>query len=165
MPRAQRLTRERQGGTQRVPAGLPRADDGVQDHRGRRGRARDASTTITVNPKVVDRLSLHVNFDFNKATLRKAEDADLQKAVAFVKKYSSYKVSLEGYTDNVGSDAYNQKLWEKRAAAVKDYLVAHGADGSRIQTSGHGEANPVADNSTEKGRAENRRVEVLILSE
>jgi len=129
------------------------------------GGSLDASTRIIVNPRVVDRVSLHINFDFNKATLRKAEDADLEKAVAFVKKYSGYKVSLEGYTDSVGSDAYNQKLSEKRAAAVKDYLVAHGADGSRIEASGHGEANPVADNSTEKGRFENRRVEVLILSE
>jgi OOP family OmpA-OmpF porin len=129
------------------------------------GGSRDASTTITVTPRVVDRVSLHINFDFNKATLRKAEDADLEKAVAFVKKYSGYKVSLEGYTDNIGSDAYNLKLSEKRAAAVKDYLVAHGADGSRIQASGHGKADPVADNSTEKGRFENRRVEVLILSE
>jgi OOP family OmpA-OmpF porin len=129
------------------------------------GGSRDASTTVTVNPRVVDRVSLHINFDFNKATLRKAEDADLQKAVAFVKKYSGYKVSLEGYTDNIGSDAYNLKLSERRAAAVKDYLVAHGADSSRIQSSGHGKANPVADNSTEKGRFENRRVEVLILSE
>lgn len=129
------------------------------------GGSRDESTTITVAAREIDRLTLHVNFDFNKATVRKADDAELQKAVAFVKKYSGYKVSLEGHTDNIGSDAYNQKLSEKRAAAVKDYLVAHGADGSRIQTSGHGKSNPIADNSTEKGRFQNRRVEVHILSE
>ncbi len=97
--------------------------------------------------------------------MRKSDDAELQKAVAFIKKYPGYKISLEGYTDNIGSDKYNQGLSERRAAAVKAYLVAHGIDGARIQTSGHGEANPIADNSTEKGRFQNRRVEVLILSE
>ncbi len=128
------------------------------------GGSRSASTTVTVN-KVVDRLTLHVNFDFNKATIRKADDADLTKAIAFIEKYSGSQVSLVGYTDSVGSDAYNLKLSEKRAEAVKDYLVKHGANAARIQTEGRGEADPVADNNTEKGRAENRRVEILILSE
>ena len=129
------------------------------------GGSRDASTTVTVKARAIDRLTLHANFDFNKSTVRKSDDAELQKAVAFIKKYPGYKISLEGYTDNIGSDKYNQGLSERRAAAVKAYLAAHGIDGARIQTSGHGEANPVADNSTEKGRFENRRVEVLILSE
>jgi len=129
------------------------------------GGSRSASTTVTVNPKVVDRLTLHVNFDFNKATVRKPDDADLQKAIDFVKKYSGYKISLEGYTDNVGSDAYNQGLSQRRAAAVKEYLLKHGVDGARIQTSGHGKSDPIASNSTEKGRFQNRRVEILVLSE
>jgi OmpA-OmpF porin, OOP family len=130
------------------------------------GGSRSASTTVTVNPKVVDRLTLHVNFDFNKATVRKQDDADLQKAIDFVKKYPGYKISLEGYTDNIGSDKYNLSLSEKRADAVKAYLLKHGVtDGARIKTSGHGKSNPIADNSTEKGRFENRRVEILILSD
>jgi outer membrane protein OmpA-like peptidoglycan-associated protein len=121
-------------------------------------------TTVLVN-NVVDRMTLHVNFEFNKATVRKADDADLQKAIAFIKKYPSFKVSLVGYTDNIGGDAYNLKLSEKRAEAVKEYLVKHGADASKIQASGRGKADPIADNATEKGRFENRRVEVLVLSE
>lgn len=129
------------------------------------GGSREASTTVTVAPKVIDRLALHVNFDFNKATVRKADDADLEKGVAFVKKYPGFKVSLEGHTDSIGGEAYNQRLSEKRAAAVKDYLVKQGVDGTKIQTSGYGKTKPVADNSTAKGRFENRRVEVLILSE
>jgi len=128
------------------------------------GGSRSASTTVTVN-KVVDRLTLHVNFDFNKATIRKADDADLKKAIAFIQKYSGSQISLVGYTDSIGSDKYNLKLSEKRAEAVKDYLVKHGAQASRIQTEGRGKADPIGDNKTEKGRAENRRVEVLILSE
>jgi OmpA-OmpF porin, OOP family len=129
------------------------------------GESRTASTTVTVQPKVVDRLTIHVNFDFNKAKVRKPDDADLQKAIDFVKKYSGYRVSLEGYTDNIGSNKYNLKLSERRAVAVKDYLVKHGVDGARIRTSGHGKADPVATNSTEAGRFQNRRVEILILSE
>jgi outer membrane protein OmpA-like peptidoglycan-associated protein len=129
------------------------------------GGSRDASTTVTVIPKVIDRLTLHVNFDFNKATVRKPDDADLQKAKDFVKKYPDSKISLVGYTDSIGSDAYNQGLSERRAEAVKAHLVADGVDAARIQTSGRGKADPVGDNATDQGRFENRRVEILILSE
>ena len=128
------------------------------------GASGSASTTVTVT-HVVDKLALHVNFDFNKATIRKGEDAELQKAVAFIKKYPGSEVSLVGYTDSIGGDAYNLKLSEKRAQAVKDYLASHGIDGSKISASGRGKADPIGDNKTEKGRAENRRVEVQILSE
>jgi outer membrane protein OmpA-like peptidoglycan-associated protein len=128
------------------------------------GASGSASTTVTVT-HVVDKLALHVNFDFNKATIRKGEDAELQKAIAFIKKYPGSEISLVGFTDSVGSDAYNLKLSEKRAEAVKDYLVKHGIDAGRIQASGRGKADPIADNKTEKGRAANRRVEVQILSE
>jgi OmpA-OmpF porin, OOP family len=128
--------------------------------------SRTASTTVTVKPRVVDRLTLHVNFDFNKSTVRSADDAELQKAIVFVKKYPDSKVSIEGYTDNIGSDKYNQGLSERRAAAVKEYLLKHGAaDGARMTTAGHGESDPIADNSIEQGRFQNRRVEILILSE
>ena len=129
------------------------------------GGSGDASTTVNVSARVVDKLTLHINFDFNKATIKKPEDADLKKAIDFAKKYPDFKVSLEGYTDSIGSDAYNQTLSEKRAEAVKDYLVAHGVNAARIQASGHGKSNPVASNKTPAGRAENRRVEMLILSQ
>lgn len=137
------------------------------------GGARTASTTVTVTPpppppkpKVVDRLAIHVNFDTAKANIRKADVAELQKAIDFVKKYPGYSISVEGHTDNRGTAAYNQALSEKRASAVKQYLVDHGVEnGQRIKTAGHGFSRPIADNKTEKGRFENRRVEILILSE
>jgi OOP family OmpA-OmpF porin len=136
------------------------------------GGSRTASTTVSVTPppppppKVIDRLTIHVNFDFDKAVIRPADQAELQKAVDFVKKYPGYKISLEGHTDSIGTEKYNQGLSERRAAAVKDYLLKEGvADGQRIQTAGYGESRPIADNKTDKGRFENRRVEVLILSE
>jgi len=130
------------------------------------GGSRSAATTVTVSSKVIDRLTLHVNFDFDKATIRSADTAELQKAVGFVKKYQGYKVSIEGHTDSRGTERYNQRLSERRAAAVKEHLLKHGvADGARIKSAGYGKSKPIADNSTEKGRFENRRVEILILSE
>jgi len=73
--------------------------------------------------------------------------------------YPSASLLLEGYTDSTGTAAYNQKLSEKRAAAVKDVLTGHfGVDGTRITTAGHGENDPIASNKTRDGRAQNRRV-------
>ena len=136
------------------------------------GGSQTAATNVTVNPpppgapKAIDRLTLHVNFDFDKSTIRNADAAELQRAVDFVKKYPGYKVSIEGHTDSIGTDKYNRALSERRAAAVKAYLLKQGVvDSQRIKSVGYGESKPIADNSTEKGRFENRRVEILILSE
>jgi OOP family OmpA-OmpF porin len=122
--------------------------------------------------KVIDRLTLHVNFDFDKSDIRKADEAELKKAIDFVKKYPHAKVELEGHTDGKGTEQYNQKLSEKRAEAVKQYLIKAGAvDKARISAKGYGKSKPIAPNKTEKGkdnpegRAKNRRVEILIVSE
>jgi len=137
------------------------------------GGTQTASTTVTVNPpppppvvKVIDRLTVRVNFDTDKAILRKADTAELQKAIAFVKKYPGYNISVEGHTDNVGKDKYNQALSERRAAAVKKYLVENGAANTgKIKPVGYGKTRPIADNKTAEGKFKNRRVEILILSE
>jgi OOP family OmpA-OmpF porin len=111
-------------------------------------------------------MTLHVLFDLDKSILTEADVKELQKAVTFVKKYSGAKIRLDGYTDYIGTDAYNIKLSERRAAIVKDYLIKEaGVDSSKITVVGHGKADPVADNKTAEGRAENRRVEVSILSD
>jgi OOP family OmpA-OmpF porin len=117
-------------------------------------------------PKVIDKMTLHVLFDFDKSILTEADVKELQKAVAFVKRYPGAKIRLDGYTDYIGTDAYNIKLSERRAAAVRDYLIKEaGVDSSKITAVGHGKADPVADNKTAEGRAQNRRVEVSILSD
>jgi outer membrane protein OmpA-like peptidoglycan-associated protein len=117
-------------------------------------------------PKVIDRMTLEVNFDFDKSNIRKEDKAKLQEAVDFVKKYPGAKVRLEGHTDSIGTEQYNQALSERRAESVKNYLVKGGAaEDSNITTIGYGETKPVADNNTKEGRAKNRRVEILILSE
>jgi OOP family OmpA-OmpF porin len=137
------------------------------------GGTQTASTTVTVTPpppppvvKVIDRLTVRVNFDTDKAILRKADTAELQKAIDFVKKYPGYNISVEGHTDNVGKDKYNQALSERRAAAVKKYLVENGAANTgKIKPVGYGKTRPIADNKTAEGKFKNRRVEILILSE
>jgi OOP family OmpA-OmpF porin len=116
--------------------------------------------------KVIDKMTLHVLFELDKATLTKADMIELQKAVAFVKKYPGSKIRLDGYTDSTGADAYNLKLSERRSKAVMDYLIKEaGVDSSNITAVGHGKANPVASNKTKEGRAKNRRVEISILSD
>jgi outer membrane protein OmpA-like peptidoglycan-associated protein len=116
--------------------------------------------------RVIDKLTLQILFDTDKATITEAGQMELQKAVVFVKKYPGAKIEVEGYTDSVGPDAYNMKLSERRATAVKDYLVEEAnVESSKITAVGYGEAKPVVDNKTAAGRAQNRRVEILILSD
>jgi len=123
-------------------------------------------------PKIIDRLTIHVNFDFDKSNIRKVDVPELKKAIDFVKKYRGAKVKLEGHTDSKGTEEYNQKLSERRAEAVKQYLIKEGAvNSSMISATGYGESRPIAPNKTPDGkdnpagRAENRRVEILIMSE
>ena len=96
----------------------------------------------------------------------------MKKAIDFVRKYPGAKVKLEGHTDSKGTEEYNQKLSERRAEAVRQYLIKEGAvEKAMISTTGYGELRPIAPNTTKdgkdnpEGRAENRRVEVLIISE
>ena len=116
--------------------------------------------------KVVDKMTLRIHFDFDRSDIRPADQAELDKGVDFVKKYPEAEIEIKGHTDSKGSDAYNRRLSERRAEAVKAYLVKE-ADvaPARIKTRGLGESKPVASNDTEEGRAKNRRVEILILSD
>ncbi len=129
------------------------------------GGSRTDATTVEVKAKAAPtaRLTIHVNFDTDKSTIRKPDASELQKAEEFVRKYPSCKIEVGGYTDSRGADEYNQGLSERRAEAVKKWLLDHGAAaGDLITAKGFGESNPVGDNATEKGRFENRRAEILI---
>ena len=102
-----------------------------------------------------------VNFAFNRADLLPEARTTLDhEVIPELKADPELSVAVEGHTDAVGSDAYNQKLSERRAASVKSYLEAQGIAPSRIEAVGFGESRPVADNDTEMGRAKNRRVEI-----
>jgi OOP family OmpA-OmpF porin len=99
-----------------------------------------------------------VLFDFDKSAVNSKYNKDLEKVADLLKKDPGLKIRIEGNTDNIGTEAYNQKLSEKRAAAVKDYLVQKfGIDAARIDTVGYGLDKPVADNKTKQGRQQNRR--------
>ena len=103
-----------------------------------------------------------VQFVSGSAKLTKGAMAELDKGAAILTDHPKINISIEGHTDNTGSAARNQKLSERRAAAVKDYLVKKGVSADRMVTAGYGQTRPVADNKTAKGRAANRRVEFKI---
>jgi outer membrane protein OmpA-like peptidoglycan-associated protein len=89
-------------------------------------------------------------------------DNHLAKLAGFLNKYPERTTTIEGHTDSIGSEAYNQALSQRRADAVKAYLVAQGIDGTRLTSIGKGEGSPVGDNGSNTGRQQNRRVEVII---
>ena len=106
-----------------------------------------------------------VLFAFNKADLTAQAAPRLDKLASFLKQFSQRKLLIEGYTDGVGSDAYNNELSQRRAETVRDALILRGVEPTRIITKGYGKAYPVADNGNPEGRAMNRRVEVVIADE
>ncbi len=106
-----------------------------------------------------------VLFAFNKAELTVQAGPRLDKLASFLKQFPQRKLLVEGYTDGVGGDAYNNELSERRAESIRDALVQRGVDTTRIVTKGYGKAYPVGDNANPEGRAMNRRVEVVIADE
>jgi OOP family OmpA-OmpF porin len=102
-----------------------------------------------------------INFDFNSDRLRDESKTVLDKIVAILKQNPNWKMTVEGHTDNIGGEAFNQTLSEKRARAVVDFLTGAGIEPARLSASGKGFSNPVASNDTELGRAQNRRVELV----
>ena len=105
----------------------------------------------------------NIYFEFNKAQLLPESFPELDKVVDFLKQTPTIEIELSGHTDNVGSDDYNMTLSQKRADAVKDYLVSKGIAANRLQSKGYGKTKPIATNATESGREQNRRVEFTIL--
>ena len=109
------------------------------------------------------RVELDVKFDFDRDVVKQDSYSDIQNLADFMKEYRQTTTVLEGHTDSVGTDAYNQRLSERRANAVRRVLVDElGVEGNRVNAVGYGESRPVADNSTEEGRAINRRVEAEV---
>ena len=103
-----------------------------------------------------------VLFDFNEADLKSGAERQMAELASYLKTYSDRPIRIEGFTDSVGSDEYNQTLSERRAASVEAALVQNGVNEDRIDALGYGEAYPVAGNDTDTGRAQNRRVEIII---
>jgi len=111
-------------------------------------------------------IALNVFFEFNSDRILQNYYGDLDKLgkVLTDPQYSAYRVQIEGYTDSIGSDSYNQRLSERRAESVKHYLIQHFPIRSeRLVARGFGKSKPIASNDTAEGRDKNRRVEVVNL--
>ncbi len=102
-----------------------------------------------------------VKFDYKKWDVKPQFNTNLDNIINILKRNPGLKIRIEGHTDNIASEKYNLDLSEKRAQAIKSYLVENGVDQSRITTTGYGYSQPIADNDTEEGRALNRRAELI----
>ncbi|MBV60246.1 MAG: flagellar motor protein MotB [Nevskiales bacterium] len=101
-------------------------------------------------------------FDFDSAAIKSSAQATYAKIASVLKDYDKTIIHVVGHTDSTGTDAYNQKLSERRASAVASALTANGLNSARLLTEGRGESEPIADNSTKEGQRRNRRVDIVI---
>jgi len=119
-----------------------------------------------LNAKKTDRGSVitlsDVLFDTNKATLKPGAVPAIDRLTTFLKDAPDRGIQIEGHTDNVGADEYNQDLSQRRAEAVRQALVSRGIASDRISATGKGESLPIASNDSAGGRQQNRRVEIII---
>ncbi len=106
-------------------------------------------------------IALYINFETGKADIKAESRKIIEQITEMMKANPALKVSIEGHTDNVGTPASNKTLSESRAKAVVEALVAKGIERTRLTSKGWGQDKPVADNKTEEGRAQNRRVEIV----
>jgi OmpA-OmpF porin, OOP family len=132
-----------------------------------RAQNRRVEVVVVGQPRALDTMVFPSVALFERRSADITADGKLLLEKSIVKAHDELKravfIGIVGHTDDVGDDAYNQDLSEKRAMAVRNYLVGGGADADKIATWGMGEKDPIASNATAEGRAENRRVEVLVL--
>ena len=119
-------------------------------------RTADNELKVTVRNDVL--------FDFNSSGLRSASRESLREMAGVFDRYPNTTIRVEGFTDSIGSASYNERLSERRAESVSNYLEDLGVRGSRIDAIGYGESRPRATNSTSSGRQLNRRVEIHIIA-
>jgi len=108
-------------------------------------------------------VNLHINFDYKSTKISEKSLENIQEFANFLKKNPEYLCKIIGYSDDIGSKRYNLKLSKQRADSVVGALVKEGIAQSQLIAVGLGEANPIADNATEDGRAKNRRIEAVII--
>ncbi|MCF8273020.1 MAG: OmpA family protein [Flavobacteriaceae bacterium] len=140
--------------------------DGVLD---KDDKCPDVKGTVANNgcPEISEEVQKSLNayaktilFDTGKSSIKAQSAAVLGDIIKILNEYPNSKFTVEGHTDSVGSDATNQKLSDARANSVKEYLVSNGVNASRLSSIGYGESKPIDSNTTSKGRANNRRVEI-----
>jgi outer membrane protein OmpA-like peptidoglycan-associated protein len=113
---------------------------------------------LTTDGKII---TYGITFDVGKSTIKPESMSEINRIATLMKENPDLKFSVEGHTDNTGSAATNQTLSDARSKAVLDKLVELGIDSSRLSSAGKGQNSPIADNSTDEGRAKNRRVEFV----
>jgi outer membrane protein OmpA-like peptidoglycan-associated protein len=176
---AQLQAQQAQAATAEADAARARAEADAANARARAAEAdRSAENATQIREKLREQLNavlatsetargLIVNlsdvlFDTGKYTLKPTTKISLAKVSGILLAYPGLKVQVEGYTDAVGGDEYNQQLSENRASAVKDFLLSQGVPAASVTAQGFGKSNPVADNTTADGRAQNRRVNLVV---
>ena len=129
-------------------------------------RRRTAGTGIDVERRgdeIILNMPSEITFAFDRFDIQPQFRPTLDQVAGTLRDFPATAIDIYGHTDAVGSDPYNQTLSENRARSVADYLSGRGVESARIATRGFGETQPVADNATEEGRAENRRVEIRVV--
>lgn len=119
---------------------------------------------IKADEGIIVKFDSGILFDFDKTDLKADAKTNIAKLVDNLNSNPNTDILVIGHTDNKGTDTYNQGLSERRAKSVKSYAVSQGLAGKRIKTEGKSFHEPIADNNTEAGRAENRRVEIVIVA-
>ncbi|MDP9415124.1 MAG: OmpA family protein [Pseudomonadota bacterium] len=136
------------------------------DRQERELRRQTAGTGVVVEregDELLLRMPAGITFAFNRFDIQPQFRPTLDQVAQTLAAYPQTLIDIYGHTDNVGSDAYNQTLSENRARSVADYVAARGVQAPRMATQGFGETQPIADNATDAGRAQNRRVEIRIV--
>jgi outer membrane protein OmpA-like peptidoglycan-associated protein len=145
----------------RAAAATKSADDANAVRERLRGQLNSVLATSESARGLIVNMS-DVLFDTGRYTLKPNTQISLAKVSGILQAYPGLKVQVEGYTDSVGSDEYNQKLSENRANTVRDFLITQGVQPGNITAAGYGKTKPVADNATASGRAQNRRVNLVV---
>lgn len=141
------------------------ANKSAQDANAIREKLRSQLNSVLATSETARGLIVNMSdvlFDTGKYTLKGDAKIALAKVAGILQAYPGLKLQIEGYTDSVGGDDYNQKLSENRAGAVRDFLVSQGVPMDNTSATGYGKNNPVADNSTAAGKAKNRRVQLVV---
>jgi outer membrane protein OmpA-like peptidoglycan-associated protein len=127
-------------------------------------RTVDGAEVIKADEGIIVKFDSGILFDFDKTEVKAEARKNVQNLVASLNNNPDTEILVIGHTDNKGTDQYNQGLSERRAAAIRDYAVSQGLARNRVKISGKSFHEPIADNDTEAGRAQNRRVEIVIVA-
>jgi outer membrane protein OmpA-like peptidoglycan-associated protein len=141
------------------------ANKNVEDANAVREKLRQQLNSVLATSETARGLIVNMSdvlFDTGRYTLKPTTQISLAKVAGILQAYPGLKVQVEGYTDSVGSDDYNQKLSDNRASTVKNFLISQGVSTNSITSQGFGKNDPVADNASSSGRAQNRRVNMVV---